>query len=581
MFNYIQITNMKKYIMSFLASMFLITGCYDLDRAPFDQLSSSTFWQTESQCKQGLMGVYASLKNTDLYGKMFMIDVNSDVAAGYDQYEALQLGTCTPKTGFLNGKWQNGYNGIQRANLAIRSIGNSTIEETAKNQMVGEARFLRALMYFHLMDFFGGLPLYDETTNLEQDFNNLMNPRSSVEDTRKFIIADLEKALQAGLPEKWDDANYGRVTISAVNALLGKVYLYAKQCDKAIPYFEASEAGHQLNDSYSELFNLQGHTSSEMIFSIINLGGTGTDYGMPLCFYAGTRNSYGSCWNNTVPSVNLVDMYEYKDGRPFSWDEIFPGYTSDNSVREKVYRCTVNTDGSKVLDMPEESEKILAMYDQRDPRLSSTVIAPYSTYLGWNRNQARLMTFIFAQNEKGNVVAVNENNGFMRNNRGGWETYFWRKFVPEADWNGAITNRAHTPVNFPIIRLADVYLMLAECYNETGNSAKAVEYINKVRARAGIALLNSGPSYLAANSKEDIFTRIFRERAFELAGEGLRDSDLRRWNLSHKILNRDEVGITGKRMFTRIFRENRDYLWPIPQDEIDMNEALTQNPGWS
>ena len=142
---------MKKYIMSFLAALFTLTGCYDLDRAPYDQLSSSTFWQTEDQCKQGLMGVYASLKNTDLYGKMFMIDVNSDVAAGYDQYEALQLGTCTPRTGFLNGKWQNGYNAIQRANLAIRSIGEAPIDEVPKNQMLGEARFLRALIYFHLL----------------------------------------------------------------------------------------------------------------------------------------------------------------------------------------------------------------------------------------------------------------------------------------------------------------------------------------------------------------------------------------------------------------------------------------------
>ena len=145
---------MKKYIMSFLAALFTLTGCYDLDRAPYDQLSSSTFWQTEDQCKQGLMGVYASLKNTDLYGKMFMIDVNSDVAAGYDQYEALQLGTCTPRTGFLNGKWQNGYNAIQRANLAIRSIGEAPIDEVPKNQMLGEARFLRALIYFHLLGLF-------------------------------------------------------------------------------------------------------------------------------------------------------------------------------------------------------------------------------------------------------------------------------------------------------------------------------------------------------------------------------------------------------------------------------------------
>lgn len=573
----------RNIIISLIVVLIGMTGCYDLDRAPYDQLSSSTFWKTEAQCKQGLMGVYASLKNTDLYGKMFMIDVNSDVAAGYDQYEALQLGTCTPRTGFLNGKWQNGYNAIQRANLAIRSIADAPIDQDPKSKMLGEAYFLRALIYFHLLDYFGGLPIYDETTNLEQDFNNLKNLRTSAEETRQFILDDLEKAVNSGLPATWDAANYGRVTKSAVYALQGKVFLYNKNYDKAIQSFEEvlkPEYGHQLNASYAELFTPTGHTSSEMIFSIVNLGGTGNDYGMPFCFYAGTRNSYGSCWNNTVPSVNLVDMYEYKDGRPFNWDEVFPGFTKDNAVRERVFRCSFSDDGIKALDIPAESEKVKEMYAQRDPRMSATVIAPYTTYRGWNRNAERLMTFYFAKNTKGDVIALNENNGFMRNNRGGWETYFWRKFVPEGDWSGAITNREHTPVNFPILRLADVYLMLAECYNESGNVPKAVEYINMVRSRAGIATLNSGPAYLAVNTKDDVFKRIFRERAFELAGEGVRDSDLRRWKLSNQLLNRDEMGITGKRMFTRVFRENRDYLWPIPADEIGMNDKLEQNPNW-
>lgn len=571
---------MKKYILSFIAAMTLLTGCYDLDRAPYDQISSQTFWQTEEQCKEGVMAVYASLKNTDLYGKMFMIDVNSDVAAGYDQYEALQLGTCTPRTGFLNGKWQNGYNSIQRANLVIREVEKAPIDEATKNQIVGEARFLRALVYFHLMDYFGGLPLYDETTDLEKDFNNLLEPRSTVEKTREFIINDLTKALEAGLPDAWDEANYGRVTLTAVQALLGKVYLYNKQYDKAIEWLEASTTGHKLNNDYASLFNLEGHTSSEMIFSIVNLGGTGNNYGMPLCFYAGTRNSYGSCWNNTVPSTNLADMYEYKDGREFDWDELFPGFTTDNNVRERVFRCTVNGSGSEVLNIPVESEQIKQMYEERDPRMKATLIMPYTTYIGWYSNKEKVMTFLLAKNEKGDVVSLNESNGFMRNNKGGWETYFWRKFVPEGDWNGAITNREHTPVNFPIIRLADVYLMLAECYNEMGDQTKAVSYINMVRQRAGIALLNSGPTWLEAKTRDDVFRRIFKERAVELANEGVRDSDLRRWHLSHTLLNRDEFGITGKRMLTRVFREDRDYLWPIPQDEIDINDKLEQNPGW-
>ncbi|MCC8171710.1 MAG: RagB/SusD family nutrient uptake outer membrane protein [Parabacteroides sp.] len=573
----------KQMILSWVLALAVLAGCYDLDRAPFDQPSSSTFWKTEDQCKQGLMGVYAALKNTDLYGKMFMIDVNSDVAAGYDQYEALQFGTCMPRTGFLNGKWQNGYNAIQRANLAIRSIGEAPIGETAKNQMVGEAKFLRGLIYFHLLDYFGGLPLYDETTDLEKDFNDLMLPRSTAEETRAFIIRDLTDALSAGLPKAWPADNYGRVTLGAVYALLGKVYLYNKDYKQAIASFEEvikPEYGYRLHDDYAGLFDLTGHTSPEMIFSIVNLGGVGNNYGMPLCFYAGTRNSYGSCWNNTVPSANLADMYEYTDGRPFDWEEVFPSYTTDNKVRERVYRVTMDDEGKNVVNMPAEAETVKALYARRDPRLSATVIAPYTTYLGWYSNAPKQMTFLLAKNTKGDVIALNESNGYMRNNKGGWETYFWRKFVPEGDWDGAITNREHTPVNFPVIRLADVYLMLAEAYNEDGNQTKAVEYINLVRARVNMPGINSGPVYLEARTKDAVFDRIFRERAFELAGEGIRDSDLRRWGLSELLLNRVEYGITGKTMFTRKFNKDRDYLWPVPASEIEINPDLKQNPGW-
>lgn len=567
-----------------LASLTGFTACYDLDRAPFDQPSSSTFWKNEDQCEQGLMGIYATFKKDDLFGKQFLLDINSDVASGYDQYEALQLGTCTPATGFLNSKWQNGYNTVQAANLAIRSISEAPdIDATTRTRLVGEAKFLRALAYFHLMDYFGGLPLYDEKTNLETDINSLLLTRSSLEETRAFIIKDLQDAAAAGLPDKWPADKYGRATGSSVYALLGKVRLYNKEYNEAITAFEQvldSKYGHALHPDFAELFSPSGKGSSEMIFCIVNSGGVGRNYGMPFAFFAGTRNSFGSCWNNTVPSTTLGEMYEYKDGRPFDWDELFPGFNANTDVRERVLRVTVNNAGTAILNMPEEAQKVKDMYEQRDPRFAATVIAPYMIYKGWYSNAPKDMLFVFAKNESGGIMNLNEANGFMRNNRGGWETYFWKKFIPEYNWDGAITDRAHTPVNYPVIRLADVYLMLAECYNETGDRVKAVEYINRVRARAGVAAINSGPDYLAAQTKDEVFRRIFRERAFELANEGLRDSDLRRWRLSHQLLNKDDYGITGKRLFTRVFKENRDYLWPVPADEIDRNKKLEQNPGW-
>lgn len=121
-------------------------------------------------------------------------------------------------------------------------------------------------------------------------------------------------------------------------------------------------------------------------------------------------------------------------------------------------------------------------------------------------------------------------NGFIQNDRG-WNVYFYRKFVPIEDMGGAITNRNHTPINFPIIRFADVLLMLAEAYNEDNQLDKAVAELNKVRKRQSTSMpaLNSGPVWLQVSDKEDMFERIMHERAVELVGEGHRFSDLRRW----------------------------------------------------
>src|SRR5690606_39285490 len=143
-------------------------------------------------------------------------------------------------------------------------------------------------------------------------------------------------------------------------------------------------------------------------------------------------------------------------------------------------------------------------YRNRDPRMMQTLIVPYSHYMGWNANAERDMTLILA-------TGVNENFGQIRNNRG-WMTYVWRKFVPEGNMNGALTNREHVPINFPLIRYADVLLMLAEAYNEDNKLAQAITELNKVRERSDMPGLNSGNPYLAVADKEQMRQRISHER---------------------------------------------------------------------
>ena len=156
--------------------------------------------------------------------------------------------------------------------------------------------------------------------------------------------------------------------------------------------------------------------------------------------------------------------------------------------------------------------------------------------------------------------------------------YLWRKFVAKYDMDGAINNRADTPINFPIIRYADVLLMLAECYNEMGRQADAVALINEVRARVDMPGINSGPDYLQATTHDEVFQRIKHEREVELAAEGHSFNDMKRWGLLETLAG-EVKGFTGRSYYTRVVRE-RDYLWPIPQSEMERNPNMTQNPGW-
>ena len=178
-------------------------------------------------------------------------------------------------------------------------------------------------------------------------------------------------------------------------------------------------------------------------------------------------------------------------------------------------------------------------------------------------------------------LSGNANGGTIQNNAG-WVSYLYRKFVTEGDQGGAISNRLHTPFAFPLIRFADVLLMLSEAYNEAGQLDKAVTEFNKVRYRVGMPGLNSGPEWMVVSNKEQMAERIRKERAVEFAGEGLRFSDLRRWGyeIAHKTLNNvDAVNIYGEPIYTHLFTE-RDMLWPIPGVERERNKELTQNPGW-
>lgn len=133
-------------------------------------------------------------------------------------------------------------------------------------------------------------------------------------------------------------------------------------------------------------------------------------------------------------------------------------------------------------------------------------------------------------------------------------------------------------MNYPLIRLGDVLLMLAEAYNENGELAKAITELNKVRARVDMPLLNSGAAWLVVGGKDEMTQRIRNERAYELAGEGQRYWDIRRWGILKSTV-KNATDIFGDLMYAREYQERHE-IWPFPLVEMERNTNLVQNPNW-
>lgn len=563
-----------------------IGGCESLDYIPGDQMSGQTFWQTEDHARQAAVGMYAAMKEPWCFGLEFTFDMCSDLADGTSPWADISRGTSfASNSGGVQNHWQYLYELVHRSNTVIRNVENMPISRVTIDRVTGEAKFLRAMAYFRMLNCWGGVPYYDETCDINMEFSNLKSPRSSTEEIRGHIIDDLTEAIEK-LPVSWEAADLGRATKGAAYALRGKVYLFNRQWDEAIADFEeivynkSHNYGYSLHPDYNSLFRLyNGSHSPEMIFSIQSIDGNTAGYALDIVSYFGNKSTMRLiAGNRIVPSVTLVDMYENLDGSPFDWDDMFPGFNDGGAETRKKYLCVAIDQGSTTVTstLDCDTTKVMDAYRLRDPRLCLNVITPYSHYLGTDAGSSPMdKQFVLADPTKGG--APMEAMAFIRNSEG-WNSYFWRKWIPTGNLDGYWGEYNRTPYEFPLIRLGDVILMLAEAYNEAGETDKAVIELNKIRARAGMPELNSGASWLAVSGKEEMAERIRRERAFELAGEGQRYWDLRRWGLLEASV-KNATDIFGDLMYTRSYQPRHE-MWPIPLVEMERNTNLKQNEGW-
>lgn len=575
-----------RYIALYAAVAAVCGGCESLDYTPGDQMSGQTFWQTEDHARQAAVGMYAAMKEPWCFGMEFTFDMCSDLADGTSPWSDVSRGDAfSSNSSGVQNHWQYLYELVHRANTVIRNVAGMPISQETIDRVTGEARFLRAMAYFRMLNCWGGVPYYDETCDINEEFAHLDAPRCTADELRGHILDDLTDAIRK-LPVSWDAADLGRATKGAAYALRGKVYLFNRQWDEAVADFEeivynkTNNYGYSLHPDYNDLFRLyNGRHSDEMIFSIQSIDGNTAGYALDIVSYFGNKSTMRLiAGNRIVPSTTLVDMYENPDGSPFNWDDVFPGFNAGDSQMRRRLMCVAIDQGSTEVTSTLDSDttKVMDAYRLRDPRLCLNVITPYSHYLGTDAGSSPMdKQFVLADPTKGG--APMEAMAFIRNSEG-WNSYFWRKWIPTGNLDGYWGEYTRTPYEFPLIRLGDVLLMLAEAYNESGATDKAVIELNKVRERVGMPGLDSGAAWLAVSGKEDMAERIRRERAFELVGEGQRYWDLKRWGLLEQSV-KNATDIFGDLMYTRTYQE-RHQLWPIPLVEMERNLNLTQNPGW-
>ena len=336
---------------------------------------------------------------------------------------------------------------------------------------------------------------------------------------------------------------------------------------------------------YKQLFKEENEQCDEMIFSLQCIGESG--YGNNFSFRYGSRNAFGSCWNTYLASTDFVETYEDADGRPFDWDNYISGFNTMDVSKRAVYflrdgltddeKKKMGEDGadmSKYMDNGNEV-RIKTAYANRDPRLLATIITPYSQFDGADgvTNHTYTLRWPYRGSDSADPydLRTDTNNRFY---------YLFRKFVAEGA--SEIPNREYSPIDIPIIRYADVVLSLAECLNEQGKTAEAIEWVNKVRERVGMALLNSN-SYTQVSGQDNMRERIRNERRWEFAGEGVNFFDEMRWKTWHETKFKKNAGL--KQIWGTIqsaYSWDGDYLyaWPIPSSEKQKNDNLTQNEGW-
>jgi hypothetical protein len=562
--------NKKLLYTAALAICLNLTGCEDyLTKAPLDSPSTGQFFNNETEINGALTAVYKSvLWGTGTTPYQSMMDNWTDIAL----LRAVEIGEGNIDVYNAHAKqlWVYAYTTIQRANTLLDGMvaGKNKVSAEKYAAMEAEARVLRAYAYSYLISFYGDVPLITKPLEPADYYTQTRTPKAQV---LQYIYSELDAAT-AGLG--WKPGVRGRVSKSMALGLKARIALYNKDFATAAAASKQviDNAGLGLYPNFGDLFTKEGqapNTNGEIMFELLysDADANAITY-LPL----GSISRTAGGQSGRFPQQRLVDMFEAADGK--------------------------RIDESKVYDHAHPSRN-------RDKRLKYTVGIPGDTLF---MNQVHFVYDIY-----GKTTSVQSANGTWTEKT---NADYDNAYGPSKSGVGLLhtkymltnENAFSARVAFILMRYPEILLTYAEAKIEQGQvDDSVVAAINLLRKRAGLPNVEDA----VKGDQNKMRQLIRRERNAELAMEGFRWFDVRRWGIASLVMPQKVMGISKVQTKLaampnfkaspasdlnsipnydasegdRMVREQRYWfekleLLPVPQSERDLVPNLSQNPGW-
>ena len=572
----------RNLIIATVAITTVVAAC---KKSFLEQETIGLLTEAEAQSLKGanqfLIGSYAALKGIGweggtsnwVYGSIVGGEANKGSDAG-DQAAIvpIQNYNASPTNNFFDVKWRALYEGIARTNGTIRianSLSTNDISDADKKQILAEARFLRGFYHFEAKKMWNKIPYVDETIGVAEA------KVPNTEDVWPKIMEDLDFARK-NLKEV--PSAIGRINNWGASAMYAKALLFQGKYAEALPIFTdvinngKNSAGtpYALAPSFHDNFNADRENDpavrAESVFAFeasVNDGSVGNNANYDQVLNFPYNGGPGGCCGFFQPSFEFVNSFRTNSqGLPLL----------DGSYN--VGANQVKTDQGL-----ESTASFTPDQGNLDPRLDWTVGRRGIPFLDWGLHPGK----VWIRDQGNGGPFAPKKNAYYKSQE--------KKLTDGTNWASGLT-----AINYKIIRFADVLLMAAEAEVEAGSPAKALEYVNRVRARAakpstwvpGADANYEIGLYPTNLSQAEARMAVRFERKLELGMEGHRFFDLVRWGIADQTLNaflNYEKPKLSATYGSASFVKGKNEYFPIPQVQIDLQttggqSSLTQNPGY-